>query len=227
MKKLLFVCVMLLCLHSVAFATPNAPLLSLNIDTVFPALDKASKDTDFLFDASGAEKSCGEAACTAKLKVDTGSQILVTYNESSQKVEGIIWFLQMAYKNDEAIANAMLRGVNALRVMGRLINPKITDADLKKLNKRVGILAEGLVKGEGKHEATYKGVHLSAAYVSGAYILSVSSGEEKTNTSKKSPAAKPQVQKPSWSPKIDTSLLNEVEETLTWDEMLAKEASKK
>ena len=146
--------------------------LGLNIDTVFPALDKASKDTDFLFDDSAAEKSC-DKFCTAKALVDTDSHLLVTYGKEDGKVTTVSFVIQMAYQDKEKVARAMLRSASAVGVLGRLVNPKISQTDLQKLQKRVGIVAEGLVQGK-PGEAVYKGVKLAGAFVSGVYFLSAS-----------------------------------------------------
>lgn len=172
MKKLILAFALVVIAAGTAWGAENKPLLGLNIDTVFPALDKASKGTDFLFDASAAEKSCDEF-CTAKAVVDTDSYLLVTYNKEDGKVTTISFLIQMAYPDKEKIGPAMLRGVNAVQVLGRLIDPKIDDATLKKLHKRVGITAEGLVQGK-PGEAAYKGVKLAGAFVSGVYFLSAS-----------------------------------------------------
>lgn len=172
MKKLILAFAVVVMAAGAAWGGEDKPLLGLSIGTVFPALDKASKDTDFLFDASATEKSC-DKACTAKAVVDTDSHLLVTYNKEDGKVTAVSFLIQMAYQDEEKIAPAMLRGVNAVQVLGRLIDPKINDATLKKLHKRVGIAAEGLVQGK-PGEAVYKGVKLAGAFISGVYFLSAS-----------------------------------------------------
>lgn len=173
MKKVLFAFLLCLALVATAHAAEQKPIPGLTIKDAFPALERAARGTSFVFNADDADASC-KVACSAKAPVGKDSQVVVTYQRGKGEVTSVALIIQLAYPEKVQVAEAMLRAIEAVRVLGRLIKPKISDADLQKLQQRVGITAEGLIQGT-PGEMTYNGIQFNGVFLGGVYMLAASS----------------------------------------------------
>lgn len=173
MKKILLALFLCLSVVAVAHAAEQKPIPGLTIRDAFPALERAARGTGFVFNEQDAEASC-EVACTAKAPAGKDSQVVVTYKRGKGEVTSVALIIQLAYPEKTQVAEAMLRAIEAVKVLGRLIKPKISDADLQKMQQRVGITAEGLIQGT-PGEMTYNGIQLNGVFLGGVYML-VASG---------------------------------------------------
>lgn len=172
MKKILFAFLLILALVATAHAAEQKPIPGLTIKDAFPALERAARGTGFVFNEEDAEASC-EVACTAKAPIGKDSEVVVTYRRGKGEVTSVALIVQVAYPEKVQVAEAMLRAIEAVKVLGRLIKPKISDADLQKIQQRVGITAKGLIQGTpGK--MIYNGIQLNGAFLGGVYVLAAS-----------------------------------------------------
>ncbi|MEG2173136.1 MAG: hypothetical protein RRY29_07725 [Desulfovibrionaceae bacterium] len=175
MKKVLLVCLLVLGMAGSAWAE-GAQLLGLKKDAAFIFLEKISDETEFLFDAEDAKISC-DAVCVASQIVGQGTHIMITYDKDTDAVRDMTMLVQVSAKSQGEVLQNMQRCAEALGVFARAIYPQVKKSDIKKLQKKVGIMSDGLI--EGKRRTTvYKNVTLSANFIEGVYFLSMSSSKD-------------------------------------------------
>lgn len=172
MKKIFFAFLLILGLVATAHAAEQKPIPGLTIKQAFPALERAARGTSLVFNEEDAEASC-KVACSAVAPVGKDCQVVVTYQRGKGEVTAVMLLVQVAYPEKVQVAEGMLRAIEAVKVLGRLIKPKISDADLQKIQQRVGITAKGLVQGT-PGEMIYNGIQLNGVFLGGIYMLSAS-----------------------------------------------------
>lgn len=152
------------------------PLLGLKVADVFLKLATAEKQSPFVIDYDSATVKCN-VLCTATQEIDKGTNIMVSFDKKTKAVREVTFFVQTAYEDQEATLDAIIRAGFSLKLLLKLANPKITDEEVGKLQKRVGIVSKDIQNGE-KSDVTVKKAKISAAFIKGVYIVNMGAAEK-------------------------------------------------
>ena len=178
MKKSFGALVVLLVL---LLATGARAVLGLTVEKAFKAMQTASKETGFLIDLDAAQKEC-KVLCTATEEIDKGTHLQVSFDEKTRAVREITLFVQVVYKDQDAMLDAIIRGGYvfragySLKMLLRLAKPDLTDAQNANLQKRVGIINEDVQQGK-KRDAIVGKAKVSGIFLQGVYIVNIGTAE--------------------------------------------------
>lgn len=155
------VVLLVLLLATGARAVEFTPLLGLTVEKAFKAMQAASKETGFLIDLDAAKKEC-KVLCTATEEIDKGTHLQVSFDEKTRAVREITLFVQVVYKDQDAMLDAIIRAGYSLKMLLRLAKPDLTDAQNANLQKRDAIVGKAKVSG---------------IFLQGVYIVNIGTAE--------------------------------------------------
>lgn len=168
------VVLLVLLLATGARAVEFTPLLGLTVEKAFKAMQTA-KETGFLIDLDAAQKEC-KVLCTATEEIDKGTHLQVSFDEKTRAVREITLFVQVVYKDQDAMLDAIIRAGYSLKMLLRLAKPDLTDAQNANLQKRVGIINEDVQQGK-KRDAIVGKAKVSGIFLQGVYIVNIGTAE--------------------------------------------------
>lgn len=169
------VVLLVLLLATGARAVEFTPLLGLTVEKAFKAMQTASKETGFLIDLDAAKKEC-KVLCTATEEIDKGTHLQVSFDEKTRAVREITLFVQVVYKDQDAMLDAIIRAGYSLKMLLLLAKPDLTDAQNANLQKRVGIINEDVQQGK-KRDAIVGKAKVSGIFLQGVYIVNIGTAE--------------------------------------------------
>lgn len=162
-------------LPSAANAVDFKPLLGLTVEKAFKVLEIAGEGTGFLIDYDSAKIEC-KTLCTATEEIDKGTHLSVSFDKKTKAVREITLYVQIAYEGREAVMDAVIRAGFSAKMLFMLANPDITEAQLKNLQNRVGILSEDVQRGK-KCDVIVKKAKISGVFMNGVYMVNMGSAE--------------------------------------------------
>lgn len=162
-------------LSSAANAVDFKPLLGLTVEKAFKVLEIAGEGTGFLIDYDSAKIEC-KTLCTATEEIDNGTHLSVSFDKKTKAVREITLYVQIAYEGREAVMDAVIRAGFSAKMLFMLANPDITEAQLKNLQNRVGILSEDVQRGK-KCDVVVKKAKISGVFMNGVYMVNMGTPE--------------------------------------------------
>ena len=162
-------------LSSVANAVDFKPLLGLTVEKAFKVLEIAGEGTGFLIDYDSAKIEC-KALCTSTEEIDKDTHLSISFDKKTKAVREITLYVQIAYEGREAVMDAVIRAGFSAKMLFMLANPDMTEAQLKNLQNRVGILSEDVQRGK-KCDVIIKKTKVSGVFMSGVYMVNMSASE--------------------------------------------------
>ena len=162
-------------LPSAANAVDFKPLLGLTVEKAFKVLEIAGEGTGFLIDYDSAKIEC-KTLCTATEEIDKGTHLSVSFDKKTKAVREITLYVQIAYEGREAVMDAVIRAGFSAKMLFMLANPDITEAQLKNLQNRVGILSEDVQRGK-KCDVVVKKAKISGVFMNGVYMANMGTPE--------------------------------------------------
>ena len=96
----------------------------------------------------------------------------MSFDEKTRAVREITLFVQVVYKDQDAI----IRAGYSLKMLLRLAKPDLTDAQNANLQKRVGIINEDVQQGK-KRDAIVGKAKVSGIFLQGVYIVNIGTAE--------------------------------------------------